>query len=136
MEAGKTAVTGDQLVRTVRAYCLIDNRWLTDQESSPFRDAVGEAWSGTYYESILSVLGVSRRMAKYGPLLTVLALPFSQALSQYPEISRFLAEKYGYVLIFHSDDMRGVQLYFVERSAIALDAALSRFANLLHLKSN
>ncbi|WP_146043138.1 hypothetical protein [Pseudomonas protegens] len=135
MEAGKTTVTGDQLVRTVRAYCLIDNRWLTEQESSTFRDAVGEAWSGTYYESILNVLGVRRRMAKYGPLLSVFALPFSQSLSKFPEVSRILSEKYGYVLIFHSEDMAGVQLYFVERNAIALDAALSRFANLLHLKN-
>jgi hypothetical protein len=65
----------------------------------------------------------------------VLALPFSQSLSKFPEASRILSEKYGYVLIFHSEDMAGVQLYFVERNAIALDTALSRFANLLHLKS-
>lgn len=134
MQVSKPEVISDQLKSTVRAYCFIENRWFTDEENAPLRQAVAEAWSGMLADSVKSVLGTKLRSAHCGAFISIYALPFAASLTQHPEVSRDLVNKYGYALSVGGDGMVGIQLYFVERSAISLNDALGHFTHLLDLK--
>jgi hypothetical protein len=62
-------------------------------------------------------------------------LPFPQALDQYPEISKKLARDYGSLIMVSGNGYPGIELYFVDRNALALNDALERFSALLNLKT-
>lgn len=135
MQTEKPEVTAEQLKNTVRAYCFIEDRWFSDEESLPLRAEVGRAWSGLFTDSIKTVLGVKARASHCGHLLSVYQLPFAAGITNYPAISQGLAAKYGYVVVYGGDGAVGVQLYFVERSALSLNEALSRFDRISNLKN-
>lgn len=134
MQAGKSEVTAEQLKTSLRAYCFIENRWFSDEESLPLRAEVGRAWSGLFTDSVKAVLGVKARVSHSGQLLSVYPLPFAAGITNYPPVSQELAEKYGYVVVYGGDGAVGIQLYFVERSALALNEALSKFDRISNLK--
>ncbi|MER2016767.1 hypothetical protein [Pseudomonas simiae] len=135
MQTEKPEVTAEQLKNTVRAYCFIEDRWFSDEESLPLRAEVGRAWSGLFTDSIKAVLGVKARVSYFGQFVSVYQLPFAAGITNYPAISQELAAKYGYVVVYGGDGAVGVQLYFVERSALSLNEALSRFDRISNLKS-
>ena len=136
MQIEKKNVTGEQLKDTVRCYCLIENRWLTDEETLPLRICIGEAWSGMFVDAVKAVFGSKSRTPRYGQYLNVIPLPFPRNIEQYPEVSKEMAGRYGYALAFSGEGVLGIELYFVERSAISLSAALAKFESLIQLKSS
>ena len=136
MQIERKGITGEQLKDTVRCYCLIENRWFTDEETLPLRVCVGGAWSGLFVDAVKAVLGSKSRAPRYGQYLSVIPLPFPRNIEDYPEVSKELAGRYGYVLAFNGDGVLGLELYFIERSAISLSAALTKFESLIQLKSS
>ncbi|AKF46300.1 hypothetical protein ACQJ22_01030 [Pseudomonas fragariae (ex Marin et al. 2024)] len=134
MQAEKPSATSEQLKNTVRGYCFIQKRWMDDDEMLPLRESMAEAWSGLFLDAIRAVLGCKSRTSKYGSFVSVLSLPFVESIGEHPSISKDLASRYGYVVVIGGDGLLGVQLYFVERNALSLNAALGSFENILQLK--
>lgn len=135
MQTGKSEITAEQLKHTLRGYCFVENRWFTDEELLPLRSEVGKAWSGLFTDSVKAVLGVKSRVSQSGPCLSVYPLPFAAGITNYPAVSQELADKYGYVVAYCGEGVVGIQLYFVERSALSLNEVLSKFDRISSLKT-
>lgn len=129
-------VIGDQLINTVRPYCLIEDRWFTPDESASLRDAMADVWSGYFVKAALTVLGAKGRPTRIGPHLQVYGLPLPGALEQHPAVARDIAEKYGFMIAFEGEGIIGLELYFVERGALSLSKAIAKFEPLSLLKLN
>jgi hypothetical protein len=135
MQTEQPKPTVDQFRDTVTAYCCRHKRWFKPEELEPLLIELVNVWSGSYSVAFEVILGKGKRSAAYGSLAHVLMLPFPQALDQHPEISKKLARDYGSLIMVTGNGYPGVELYFVDRNALALSDALERFNALLKVKA-
>jgi hypothetical protein len=135
MQTEQPKPTVDTFRDTVTAYCCRHKRWFNPEELEPLLIELVKVWSGSYTVGVEVILGKGKRSATYGSLAHVLMLPFPQALDQYPEISKKLARDYGSLIMVSGNGYPGIELYFVDRNALALNDALERFSALLNLKT-
>lgn len=135
MSQDKPTVSLEKLSVVVRAYCFKENRWLPLAEFFGLVTLMSESWTGSYVTTIQTIFGrTGHNPAKYGPLVRVIYLPVKEGIEQYPEVVKSITEKYGHLIIISGNGTVGVEIYFVERTALALNVALGMFSNTLNLK--
>lgn len=135
MSQDKPTVSVEKLAVVVSAYCFVEKRWLPLAEFYDLVTLVSEAWTGTYLTTMQVVFGrTGQKPVSYGPMASVISLPVREGIEQYPECVKKVAEKYGHLIVVSGNGSVGMEIYFVERNALALNEALGMFKNTLNLK--